>query len=638
LEVPSNASGFVFVRRQDTLVHLGEKDSRQYIGYRLRILHPNALQLGNLSIAWNPQAGAPIVHTIKVHRDNETIDVLANASFEVLRREDQLDAAKLDGTLTAVLHIPDLRVGDELEVSFTTPVTDPTLANKDSGLLVMLPDPALGRFHMAVSWAKGLQPHIKAAPLMAAAQIQGDDRVDFLFDNPPSITAPKDAPSRYGWQRVVEYSDFADWAEISRHFAPLFAKAALLREGSPLKQEASRIAAAYQTPLDRASAAVKLVQRDVRYIYVGLAGGNLRPATAEETWQRRYGDCKGKTALLLALLMELGIKAEAVLVSNGGLDDGYDARLPNPGLFDHVLVRAQIEGQAYWLDGTLPPVARPSQTPVLNYRWVLPLSTEGHAIEQLVWKPLTAPREIVLYELDVRSGLDQPAKITNTRILRGIEGLQQQAQLSGLTPSQLLTGLRQQMVGDFWQTVEDVKWQYDERAQASVLTISGTGKPDWEDDGDGARSLALPGGGFSPPEKRVRPADQDQTLPYYNNPDFDCQVTTLRLPEAALSGKWTFKPSYDTLMFGKNYYRAFAMRDGAIRMVRGLRVEKNEIDAASAGEDNARISAFDNSKAWVSYTPAKKPSYPHAAKDVPATYEIDWTADDVPCRSPYIKR
>ena len=32
-------------------------------------------------------------------------------------------------------------------------------------------------------------------------------------------------------------------------------------------------------------------------------------------------------------------------------------------LFDHVLVRAQIDGSEYWLDGTLPPVAAPSATP-----------------------------------------------------------------------------------------------------------------------------------------------------------------------------------------------------------------------------------------------------------------------------------
>src|SRR3546814_13557358 len=103
--------------------------------------------------------------------------------------------------------------------------------------------------------------------------------------------------------------------------------------------------------------------RDVRYSYGGLGNGNLTPATAEETWQRRYGDCKGKTALLLALLARLGIEAEAVLANNSGGDDGLDGRLPNPGMFDHVIVRARIAGTTYWLDGTSPPVDGPGATP-----------------------------------------------------------------------------------------------------------------------------------------------------------------------------------------------------------------------------------------------------------------------------------
>ncbi|HEX8057337.1 MAG TPA: transglutaminase, partial [Novosphingobium sp.] len=68
MPVPDNASGLVFVRRQDILIHLDEKGQEQYFGYRIKILHPNALQIGNLSISWNPASGAPVIHTIKVYR------------------------------------------------------------------------------------------------------------------------------------------------------------------------------------------------------------------------------------------------------------------------------------------------------------------------------------------------------------------------------------------------------------------------------------------------------------------------------------------------------------------------------------------------------------------------------------------
>jgi hypothetical protein len=57
-------------------------------------LHSKALQLGYLSVAWNPAAGTATVHNIRIYRDNGMIDVLRDAAFEVLRREGQLEAAR----------------------------------------------------------------------------------------------------------------------------------------------------------------------------------------------------------------------------------------------------------------------------------------------------------------------------------------------------------------------------------------------------------------------------------------------------------------------------------------------------------------------------------------------------------------
>ena len=632
MSVPEGAAGLVFVRRQDFLVHLDAQGQAHYVGYRIKILHPNALQAGNISIVWQPSAGAPTAHFIRIHRDGEMIDVLQNASFEILRREGQLEEAMLDGLLTAILRVPDLRVGDELEVGLTTRSSDPTLGSNVASSMMLAPEPEPGRFHFGLSWDEGQEPRIRMTPDMAAVAKRQARAVDLRFDMPPIVNPPADAPPRYRWQRFLEYSDFADWAAISRRFAPLYGQAATLSADSPLKGEARRIAAAHSDPLARASAALKLVQQQVRYIYVGLDRGNLTPATAEETWRRRYGDCKGKTVLLLGLLAELGIDAEPVLVNGSGGDDGLDERLPNPAMFNHVLVRARIGGASYWLDGTLPPVAEPSAIPVLPYRWVLPLTAQGSSIQQVKWRPAERPNEMYLYEMDARAGFDQPAKITRTTVVRGVAGLLEHVQFSALTPAQLLNAFRQNAIGDTWQSIDSVQWRYDPKAQASILTISGAGTVDWSDEGGGGKSLTLPGGGFSPPDRRVRPADQNQDAPFYNEPEFSCHVTTVRLPTSTRTSGWYFNKSFDERMFGRNYYRAFELREGAIRMVRGSRIERREIDPATAKRDNGRIAGFDNSMALITYDP-KHSDGAAAGKKVPATYEIDWAADGAPCLS-----
>jgi hypothetical protein len=631
MPVPEEASGLMFVRRNDAFVNFTRDGQEQYQDYRIKILHTNALQLGNLALAWNPAAGAPTVHAVKIYRGDEVIDVLQKSSFEILRREDQLEAARLDGLLTAVLRIPDLRVGDELEVAMTLPGNDPTLKDTAAGLLTLDSSPSSGRFRLGLSWAEGEEPHVKMSPDLVGIAKRREHGITFDFDNPRTLSAPKDSPPRYRWQRVVEFSDFADWPSVSRRFAPLYTRAAQFSASSPLRAEARKIAATNSSPLQRASAALELVQKQVRYIYVGLNGGNLAPATADETWQRRYGDCKGKTVLLLGLLKELGIDAEPVLVSNAGADDGADSRLPNPGLFDHVLIRAHMDGSDYWLDGTLPAVAGPSSSPVMPYRWVLPLTQQGTPLEHIPWHVAETPDEVNLFEIDARAGFNAPAHITSTMIVRGIKGLQQQIQFSGVTPAQLLDSMRQAMVGDTWQKVDDARWRYDTKSRASILTISGTGIVDWESESGGGKYLRLPGGGFNPPEKRVRSSEQDQSAPFYNeDPNFSCHVTTVRLPTTTQSSQWSYNTSFETRFFGRNYYRAFAKREGEIHMVRGSRTEQLEIDAATAKADNARTPSFDNSMGVITYDPIARPERTKESF-VPATYEIDWSADQVPC-------
>lgn len=631
LAVPDNAGGPYFMRYQDVIIHVDGKGEAQFTAYRARILNSTALPMGNLAIAWNPANGPTTVHTIRVYREGQVIDVLETAKFEILRREDQLETATLDGMLTAVLHVPDLRVGDELEVALTTAVSDPTLGRNVSGLLYLGPTPPPGRYRLELGWDKDRKPLYAIAPDIRAASGESADRVTLRFDNPQVRQPLKDAPPRYQWQRAVEYTTFADWPALSRQFAPLFARAATLAPGSPLRKEAARIAAANADPVARAAAALKLVQRDVRYIYVGLNGGNLTPASADETWQRRYGDCKAKTALLLALLGELGITAEPVLANTQGIDDGFEKRLPSVKLFDHVFVRAQIGGQDYWLDGTLPPVAGPALDPVLPLRAVLPVTAQGSPIVAVPWHPPVRPDEITLFDVDARAGFDKPAHITSTAIVRGLQGLQLQQQFSSVPPAQLIDAMRQRLTGDVWQTIDDVQWHYDEKAGASVLKVVGSGIVEWENTGGGGHRLALAGGGFSPPEKRVRPPDQDQETPWSLQPDYDCYVTTLRVPTTTGPGEWTSKAGFDVTMFGRHYFRAFEFRDGAIRMVRGSRIEAREITAARARADNARISDFDNSMGYVFYEPSKVKGRIFGGTKVPAADEIDWLAPDVPC-------
>jgi transglutaminase-like putative cysteine protease len=634
LPVPEDARGAVFLRRQNYQVHLEKSGDRIFSAALIRILDPNALQLGQITLSWNPAAGKPVVHAIKVHRAGAARDVLASTGFEIIRREDQLEAAILDGVLTAVLRVPDLRVGDELELSYSLPAHDPVLGSDSSGILFLTPVPPPGRIALRLSWDNGQEPTFRPTADLAGVVKKDGQAVSFSIDSPGPSNPPKDAPQRYNWQRVVEYSDFADWQSVANRIAPLFKKAASLPSNSAVKHEAAAIAGSHGDAMGRAAAALKLVQQQVRYVYVGFNGGNMTPVSAEETWQRRYGDCKGKTALLLALLGELGVPAQAVLVNNTGSDDGLDQRLPNPGFFDHVLVRAQIGQETYWLDPTLPPVIPPSRTATMPYRWVLPLIDSNAALERIAWRPEDKPDVLELVEIDARAGFLKPAIMRQISIKRGPAAIVEYYQFSSVTDDQLASGMRQRLEGSSsWNTIDKVTWRFDPVELASVLEITGSGPVEWEDGGAGSRSLTLPGGGFYPPGRRQRSADQDQTPPFYIKPEFDCRVTTVRLPTTTAQKEWSFNKAIDTIMFGQTFRRSFEKRDGSIRMIRSKRTLQTEIDPQTAKQDNERIAKFDNSTAFIYHDPGSIDG-PDAAETVPATYEIDWVADPGACLAP----
>lgn len=632
LPVSEDVQGLVFFRSQDTIAHLTREGHYSYQSQVIRILQPQALQAGNIAISWNPAAGRAVVHSLKIRRGPREIDVLGQTSFEILRREDQLEQAMLTGTLTAVLQVPDLRVGDDLEIAYTVPLHDPTLRDISHGVLFLGDAPPPGRFSLRLSWEDGQEPQVRMTEDFGAVASRTGNAISLDFENPGIVTPPRNAPPRYSWTRILEFSDFDDGEAVSGRFHAPYAAAATLAPDSPLREEAAIIAESHDNDLDRAQAALELVQQQIRYIYIGLNGGNYTPASADETWTRRYGDCTGKTALLDAM----GIEAQGVLVNNSVPTDGLDTKLPNPGHFDHIIVRAKIGGKDYFLDGTLPAVIDGRSDPFLPYQWVLPLTEAGSGLERLPDRVFDLPQEMGLIEIDARAGFDAPARRVSTTMARGIAGLQQYLQSSGVPANQLEAALRSRLEGSAeWDTIESIAYRFDKRTQASILTIAGTGPVDWDDEGGGAYDLILPGGGFYPPKRRQRSDGESGDIPFYQSPIYTCYATTVRLPDGTDLKNWGFNSTIDTLIYGRNFYRMMELRDDhTLRMVRGSRVEQQEIPAQKAERDNGRLANLDNSMAVLSYDPAGTGPRYGRLRQVPATYEIDWTRENPPCLPP----
>ena len=420
---PVTAPGPIAARLENLQAHLDADGETYYTEIAIQVQNAQGLNAAQALIAWNPTSDTVTIDTARILRGDQVIDLLAKGqTFTVLRRESGLERAVLDGTLTAVLQPEGLQVGDILSFSFTETRRDQIFAGMPEAWVHNDLPMKVSRLVMRGVWADRTDVKWQASDDIAA-QVKVSKTADgseVLFDG-SDVERPKvidNAPDRYNRSGTLTLSGIASWSEISRRVAPLYEQAATLAVDSPLHAEIDKIRAASPDPKVQAAAALHLVENNVRYLYLSLNQSGFAPAAADLTWSRRFGDCKGKSALLLALLTGLGIHAEAVHVTTRH-GDGLDQRLPMIETFDHVMVRADVAGKVYWLDATRYGDGDLDSLPVPDYRWALPIRTSGAALEAMIVPPATLPLSDHLIVYDATGGIDSKVPVHGEMIMRG---------------------------------------------------------------------------------------------------------------------------------------------------------------------------------------------------------------------------
>lgn len=619
----------------DTQTRVLPTGMETFSALRARILKPEGLPIGNLAVTWNPSAGGVTVHAVRIFRGGQVIDALKSQRFAVLQREGALEQSIITGNLTASLQVPGLKVGDELEFVFTMQSSDPTIGDHAFGMYQLPVQGMPGTFRFGLTWPDSRPLTVRGSRDLAVAvpeRVGGTRVIAYELRDPRGAIINDGAPPRYNVRRSIEFSDFASWPDVSKRYWPLYARASTLTPRSPLPAEVERIASMSSDPLERALAALRLVQEDVRYVYVGLDGGNYRPASIDETWERRFGDCKAKTALLLALLRALNIESEAVLVNVAGGDDGLDAKLPSPAVFNHVLVRAQIGGRWHWLDGTRLGDRYLDMLPEPAFSWALPLRESGAELEPVKGAPYARPQFIGALDMDASAGFDKPAKVTLQYVIRGDEAFAFRSGIAALSAEdadRALRGYWRQQEG--WVTPDSVAWRYDERHRTISLSVTGTARADWSGSDTEGHDLTIWGAGFMPPDVLRRPSEQNGTLPWLTGyPQFKCWAATIRLPPAGRGRSWTYSANpMNRTIGGVTYWRKAGMQSGMVRTVMSRSVGLREITAEQAAAQTAAIPGFDNNMSSVFETPGATGKPP--SEILPFADGVDWATDDAAC-------
>ncbi|MEE2758207.1 MAG: tetratricopeptide repeat protein [Myxococcota bacterium] len=148
---------------------------------------------------------------------------------------------------------------------------------------------------------------------------------------------------------AVFMSSLQNWADVDRWYNGLFEPQSRITSSVSIK--AKEIGRRLSGRVDRIAAVYRFVEQNTKYLGVEFGIGAYRPRPAESTLAQGQGDCKDMTALMVALLKQLGIKSYPALIRP--VDQGvFIPEHPAPGQFSHVLLYVPHRQGDFWLDAT----------------------------------------------------------------------------------------------------------------------------------------------------------------------------------------------------------------------------------------------------------------------------------------------
>jgi transglutaminase-like putative cysteine protease/Tfp pilus assembly protein PilF len=204
---------------------------------------------------------------------------------------------------------------------------------------------------------------------------ESDGKVRIVFESgaiDSLETADSYLPADMAAYPSVAFSTGASWQVVAAEYAEIVESK--IKSGE-VKAVVEKLVRGKQSQFEKVQAISGYIDKEIRYTGVEFGDAELVPHAPNETLARKYGDCKDKSTLLVAMLRAAGVPAYLALLNAGGRMD-VPADLPGMGFFDHAIV--YVPGSPdLWIDAT-DEFARPGQ---------LPTSDQGRLV--LVVRPET---------------------------------------------------------------------------------------------------------------------------------------------------------------------------------------------------------------------------------------------------------
>ncbi|MFY0594334.1 DUF3857 domain-containing protein [Roseivirga sp.] len=326
-------------------------EQTDYWHFAIKVTNSEGVQnMSNISADYDPSYQSLMFHEINVIRDGVKLDRLLKSSIERVRRETNMERSLYDGTETAYTNLSDVRPGDIIEYSYSikgyNPVNNGFYSKSASLEYAGIPVNRIV-FRLLEDGVKKLKYKLNNEAPEPLVSKKGK-RIEYIWDveSTDPITLDSYTPSYYNPLKNVSLSNFQDWNEVIQWARNLYQYP---------NSDLSKIKLEYPSNASieyKVLKAIEFVQDEVRYLGLESGIGAYKPNSPAKVFNQRFGDCKDKSLLLVALLRDLGIESFPMLV-NTTLKTGITDYLPGNNLFDHCVVAYNYNGESLYIDPTI---------------------------------------------------------------------------------------------------------------------------------------------------------------------------------------------------------------------------------------------------------------------------------------------
>jgi transglutaminase-like putative cysteine protease/tetratricopeptide (TPR) repeat protein len=176
------------------------------------------------------------------------------------------------------------------------------------------------------------------------------DTVRWVFDAGPMPAQGDIDPGLPGdlyARPAVTFSSGESWNALAQAYAPIVDKQIA---AANVRDLVARLIKGRNTDAQKAGAIVEFLNREIRYTGIEFDQSSVIPHSPTETLARKYGDCKDKSTLLVAMLRAAGLPANLALLNAGSRLD-VPGDVSGMGLFDHAIVYMPGSPEI-WIDAT----------------------------------------------------------------------------------------------------------------------------------------------------------------------------------------------------------------------------------------------------------------------------------------------